>query len=53
MAEQEVSLTHEGGWQHLLNIAFNTANTNVALATINVWLVLQTILLGLILWRVW
>ena len=53
MADKEVSLTHAGGWQHLLNIVYNTANTNVALATINLWLVIQTILLALILWRIW
>ena len=44
MSEQYVSLTHSGGWKLLLDIAWSVSCANF-------WNLLQTVLLGLILWR--
>ena len=44
MSEQYVSLTHNGGWKFLLDIAWSAGWSNF-------WNLLQTVLLGLILWR--
>ena len=44
MSEQHVSLTHNGGWKFLFDIAWSVSCANF-------WNLLQTVLLGLILWR--
>ena len=46
MSEQYVSLTHNGGWKFLFDIAWSVSCANF-------WNLLQTVLLGLILWRMW
>ena len=46
MAEQEVKLSVNGGWMHLFDVKCGVGMANY----LNV---LQAILLGLILWRVW